>query len=912
MDDLLQEFLVETSESMGELDNQLIALESDPTNEGIISSIFRLLHTIKGTCGFLGLSRLEHVAHAGEDVLGKYRDKSMAVSSEGINLVLEAFDVIKHIMSHLESEGTEPAGDDTSLINRLRAYIGEGDAPAHGNDADFGNFLEDISATAPAAEEEAPAPKAKGKKTPKGKKAAKTEEEPAEEIEAEKVEETPVVAEAPKPAPAPVKLPEAAKPKPAAAEHGDDNKNAAGVQTIRVGIDVLEQLMQTISELVLTRNQLNQIVRSKHDQEFVAPIQRLSHITTELQDGIMKTRMQPIGNAWSKLPRLVRDTSKDLGKEIELVMKGEDTELDRQLLEVIRDPLTHMVRNSVDHGLEKPDERIAAGKPSTGTVRLSAYHEGGHIIIEVADDGRGLNTDRIRQKIIEKGLAHEADVAAMSRQQVHGYIFHAGFSTAEQVTNISGRGVGMDVVRSNIEKIGGSIEILSEIGQGSTFRIKIPLTLAIVPVLIVGTQGSYFAVPQINVVELVYCKPESHYRIETIENSPVMRLRERLLPIISLGALMGLCGEAIPATCYVVVCKVGNYEFGMLVDRVFDTEEIVVKPVASMLASVDLYSGSTILGDGRVIMILDPNALARRSGEAAQDTGKQDTGIKNQQMFDERNIPFLVFSAADDTPKAVPLDLVSRLEEISPDQVEHSGEAYVLQYRGDLMRLFTLNGQLEKNAEGNYSIIVFNYEGKMLGLVVKEIVDIISGRMEIKMSAHVPYVIGSMVLNGKTTDVLDAGAVMLEAFGNTSRKASSGNGVGDAQQHIDHKETILIVDDSPFFRTLSAPFLSAKGFQVLTAGSAFEVVDMLKARNDIKLIVSDVEMPEMSGIELAELLTNDARYKHIPIIAFSSAMNADLIRQGMNAGFKAYVSKTDRDGLLREVENALAAAPQPA
>jgi two-component system chemotaxis sensor kinase CheA len=909
MDDLIQEFLSETAESIADLDNQIITLESDPENNTLIGSIFRLLHTIKGTCGFLGLSRLEAVAHAGEDVLGKYREKSMPVSSVGINLILEAFDVIKTILAGLETQGREPEGDDSNLINRLRDYIG-----GEGTPTSIEDILETISASAtPAEQETAQESIAEVKPNRKRKNAPPTiaaVQPPKQKKTKTSTEPDKIIVPTPD-AEVSLSTEKSAPNKPSASSGVEEAKTVANsVQTIRVGIDVLEKLMQTISELVLTRNQLNQIVRGKHDQEFIAPIQRLSHITTELQDGIMKTRMQPIGNAWSKLPRLVRDASKDLGKNVELIMKGEETELDRQLLEVIRDPLTHMVRNSVDHGLEAPKERIAAGKPGTGTIRLSAYHEGGHIIIEVADDGRGLNTDRIRQKVIEKGLASEADVNAMSRQQVHAYIFHAGFSTAEQVTNISGRGVGMDVVRSNIERIGGSIEILSEAGQGSTFRIKIPLTLAIVPVLIVGTQGSFFAVPQINVVELVYCKPESNYRIETIENSPVIRLRERLLPIISLGSLMQLCGEDIPSNCYVVVCRVGHYEFGMLVDRVFDTEEIVVKPVCSLLATMDFYSGSTILGDGRVIMILDPNALARHSGEAMLDNGKLRNETRQQQIFEQREIPFLVFSAVDDTPKAVPLDLVSRLENIPPSQIEHSGDAFLLQYRGELMRLFSLSGSLEKNEEGNYSIIVFNYEGKLLGLVVRQILDIVSGKMDIKLSGHAPYVIGSMVLSGKTTDILDAGAVMLEAFGNSVGVNASQD--EEATEHTGGKPTILIVDDSPFFRTLSAPFLSARGFQVLTAESAFETLDLLAVRDDIRLIISDVEMPEMSGIELAECLTNDSRYSHIPIIAFSSTMNAKWIRQGMDAGFRAYVSKTDRDGLLREVESALNTARQHA
>ena len=393
MDDLLADFLTETNESLAELDVALVTLERTPNDEATLSFIFRLVHTIKGTCGFLGLPRLERVAHAGENILGKIRDKVLTVNPDIVSQILAALDCIKSIVAHLGATGNEPAGDDAPLIATLNAT-------ASGLTAEPAPEPEPVSAEAPAAEPLAPPPPVLP---------------PAE----------PVVA-------TPTGTPTAA------------------AQTIRVTVDVLEDLMTLVSELVLTRNQLLQLARTQENGAFSVPLQRLSHITSDLQEGVMKTRMQPIGNAWNKLPRLVRDLSREMGKKIELTMLGADTELDRQVLEFIKDPLTHMVRNSGDHGLETPDERRAAGKSDTGRIALNAFHEGGYIIIEIADDGRGLSIERIKAKALANGLATEAELLAMPDDQIARFIFRAGLSTAAKVTAVSGRGVGMDVVKTNI------------------------------------------------------------------------------------------------------------------------------------------------------------------------------------------------------------------------------------------------------------------------------------------------------------------------------------------------------------------------------------------------------------------------------------------------------------------------------
>lgn len=589
MDDLLADFLTETNEGLAELDSALVKLERDPGDAAMLSLIFRLVHTIKGTCGFLGLPRLEKVAHAAENVLGKMRDGDLQVSGDVITQVLAGVDRIKEIVTGIGATETEPAGDDTALIAALNRVC----------------LRETTPVVAPLAAVVAVAPAAVDPSVP------------------------PVHAVAP---PAPEHVPD-----PTAAPV---SANPAA-QTIRVGVEVLEDLMTLVSELVLTRNQLLQLARTQGDDggelgRFAVPLQRLSHITSDLQEGVMKTRMQPIGNAWNKLPRLVRDLARELNKKIELEMLGADTELDRQVLELIKDPLTHMVRNSADHGLETPQLRRATGKPETGRITLNAFHEGGHIIIEISDDGAGLSVDRIKAKALANGLASESDLAAMTEAQVQRFIMRAGFSTAAAITAVSGRGVGMDVVKTNIEKIGGTIDLKSTHGQGTTFTIKIPLTLAIVSALIVEAGGERFAVPQISVVELVRARVSHRVgntdgeardaaagpMVERINDTPVLRLRDQLLPLISLTDLLRLpagTAEHAEEAAYIVVTQIGGTTLGIIVDRVFDTEEIVVKPVAPILRHITMFSGNTILGDGSVIMILDPNGIARASGVGGKD-----------------------------------------------------------------------------------------------------------------------------------------------------------------------------------------------------------------------------------------------------------------------------------------------------
>ncbi len=849
MDDLLSEFLTESNESLAKLDVELVQFEQNPNDEGLLSNIFRLVHTIKGTCGFLGLPRLASVAHASENVLGKIRDGELMVTPEAISAILESIDTIKDLLAALEETEVEPEGGDEELIGRLNAIADGGAAPVPepesapveaapaaaakaalfeqlGGEAAIETAVDIFYAKVTADEKLLPFFEGVDIERLRGMQRAFLSMALGGEVEyagrdlaaahaglvakglndthfdrvmtylRQTLEELGVgedlmidvltVAErtrrdvlglnvakdeaaAPVETPAPViETPSApaktkAKAKPAPAEppaEPTNRESAIANQSVRVNVDLLENLMNLVSELVLTRNALLQMVRGNSNSEMSVPLQRLSQTTSELQEGVMKTRMQPIGNAWNKLPRIIRDLSLDLNKKIDLQMHGADTEVDRQILELIKDPLTHMVRNSGDHGIEGPADRTAAGKPEQGTIMLDAYHEGGHIIIKISDDGRGIAIDKVKAKALKNGLATEAELDAMADHQIQQFIFKAGFSTAKQVTNVSGRGVGMDVVRINIERIGGTIELKSIEGKGSTFIIKIPLTLAIVSALIVSCSGERFAVPQISVVELVRASGNTEHTIEHINGAPVLRLRDRLLPLVSLRKLLGLDSERegseegdnefqTSQESLILVTNVGASTFGIVVDRVYDTEEIVVKPVAPVLRDISLYSGNTILGDGTVVMILDPNGIASKVGDVSMVEGAEMGQAAAHIARQDDRMALLVFRAATKQPKAVPLSLVARLEEIDVAKIEESHGMRVVQYRDQLMPLITVGAEAKFRDEGRQPVVVFTDDERSMGVVVDEIVDIVDDRLDLEINGEKPGILDQIELRAE-------------------------------------------------------------------------------------------------------------------------------------------------------------------
>jgi len=895
MDDLLREFLTETGESLDTVDNQLVRFEQEPNNAKILDNIFRLVHTIKGTCGFLGLPRLEALAHAGETLMGKFRD-GMPVTAEAVTLILSSIDRIKEILSGLEATEAEPEGTDQDLIVKLQQMVERGMAAMSASAPP----IAPATAVKPAIEQGTLVPQVLERQLRPG-------EVSLDELE-RAFRETAIEIAQPA-APAPVAAAVAAKPaakaaKPVAKKTVADPETAesdrVANQSIRVNVDTLEHLMTMVSELVLTRNQLLEISRRNEDTEFKVPLQRLSNVTAELQEGVMKTRMQPIGNAWQKLPRIVRDLSGELHKQIELEMHGADTELDRQVLDLIKDPLTHMVRNSADHGLETPAERLAAGKPEQGTIRLSAYHEGGHIIICIADNGRGLNTDKIKAKAISSGLVSEAELEKLTEAQIHKFIFAPGFSTAASVTSVSGRGVGMDVVRTNIDQIGGTIDVKSVAGEGSSVTIKIPLTLAIVSALIVEAAGDRFAIPQLAVVELVRARANSEHRIERIKDTAVLRLRNKLLPLMHLKKLLKIDdgSSSDPENGFIVVTQVGSQTFGIVVDGVFHTEEIVVKPMSTKLRHIEMFSGNTILGDGAVIMIIDPNGIAKAlgaSGAAAHEIADENAAARASSA--EQLTSLLVFRAGSNQPKAVPLALVTRLEEIAADKIELSNGRYMVQYRDQLMPLVQMTG-VSVRTSGAQPILVFADDRRSMGLVVDEIIDIVEERLNIEVAGSQDGILGSAVIKGQATEVIDVGHFLPMAFADWfSRKE---------MQPSSSSQSVLLVDDSPFFRNMLAPVLKAAGYRVRVAPNAQEGLLALRSGQPFDVVLTDIEMPDMNGFEFAETIRADTHLSAMPIIALSSLVSPAAIERGRQAGFHDFVAKFDRPGLIAALKEQTA------
>lgn len=1027
MDDLLNEFLTETSESIDVVDVELVKLEQDPNNKAVLDNIFRLVHTIKGTCGFLGLPRLESVAHASENVLGKFRDGELQVTESSVTVILESLDRIKDILAGLEETEEEPEGDDSNLIDRLDAIAEGAEAPAPAEDDIVEAEIVDTGLGRPlkagevtleeleAAFAAAPGPGDASDSADEAMSDAEAEMAAAMEAEMAGSSGGADIVEANTSASEPLynriggedavavmahlmatrlpndpKLAKFFKDSPLEQRKGritgimtalykDDLDSADSVarmlvntpgfddasfdallafmksvmvecqvdtdtrdeaimtfelvreaviasskakeaaattkgpsdtkrtsQSIRVSVDLLEDLMNMVSELVLTRNQLLQISRDMDNSELGVPLQRLSQCTTELQEGVMKTRMQPIGNAWAKLPRIVRDLTVELDKKIELDMRGAETELDRQVLELIKDPLTHMVRNSADHGIEMPAERLAIGKPETGTIVLDAYHEGGHIIVEIRDDGRGISAEKLSKKILEKGLATESELSEMSDNQIQKFIFHPGFSTAEKITSVSGRGVGMDVVRSNIEKIGGTIDMTSVEGKGSTFQIKIPLTLAIVSALIVKAQGERFAIPQISVLELVRASADSEHRIEKIKDAPVLRLRNRLLPLVYLNEVLGFSQREDMESRddrddFIIVAQVGAYTFGIVVDQVFDTEEIVVKPVAPILKDISVYSGNTILGDGSVIMILDPNGIAALSNASASD---QHDDVKEEEVVhkasSDENESLLVFRAGSENNKAVQLSLVARLEDIDVDTIEISNGRHVVQYRGALMPIIKADPSMELVTEGRQPVLVFTDREYTMGLAVDQIMDIIDDRLDIKLASDNDAIVGSAVVDGSTTEIVNVAYYLSQAFSDWLKSRDTSEDVSPAKD-----AHVLLVDDSDFFRSMVRPVLTVAGYKVTAVSSVAKALDLREDGIMFDLIISDIEMPDMTGFEFAETIKSSGIWQHTPLVALSSLASEKDISHGMEVGFDDYVAKFDQETLLRSLAQQL-------
>ncbi|GGI08116.1 chemotaxis protein CheA [Egicoccus halophilus] len=760
IDEIVGEFLVESYENLDRYDEDLLALERAPSDGEVLGSIFRTIHTIKGTCGFFGFERLESVSHVAENLLGKLRDGELVVTNEIASALLATGDALRGMLGDIEATGQEGEADHAELVATLeRLHAGESAVvapPAAAPLADVtpvgtGTTADPVGDTEP--------PKRLGDLLVE--QGVASADDVALALHAQELGDSRPLGE--------ILMEQAKVPVGEVDQTLASQASARGLadSSIRVDVGLLDELMNLVGELVLARNQIVQLVTEDQDSSFASASQRLNLITTELQEGVMKTRMQPIGNVWNKLPRVVRDLSLSVGKQVDLVMEGQDTELDKTIIEAIKDPLTHLVRNAVDHGIETSEQRVAAGKSATGHLVLRAYHEGGQVNIEIADDGAGIDATKLKAKALEKGLISAQQAGAMSEREALQLIFGAGFSTAAKVTNVSGRGVGMDVVRTNIERIGGTVDVNTELGQGTTFKVKIPLTLAIIPALVVSSQGDRYAIPQLNLLELVRLEGEqARTGIELLHGAPVYRLRGRLLPIVRLDDELGHTRrDDARDVINIVVLQADGHQFGLVVDDITDTQEIVVKPLGGHLKDATLFAGATIMGDGRIALILDVLGIAQRArvvSEARERSASLTDRDEAVAANDARRTLLLVGVA--DRRAAVALSEVSRLETFDPATVEWASGKEVVQYRDEILPLVRLGDAIGVygggNGEGPLEVVVHEVAGRAVGIVVDAILDIVEQELHLDQGDGRPGLLGSAVIQERVTDVLDVAAIV--------------------------------------------------------------------------------------------------------------------------------------------------------
>jgi two-component system chemotaxis sensor kinase CheA len=692
---------------------------------------------------------------------------------------------------------------------------------------------------------------------------------------------------------------------------------AAHEATIRLNVALLDSLMTLAGELVLSRNQLNESIARKNERGIRTGAQRVSLVTSELQEVVTLTRMQPVGSLFGKFPRLVRDLGKDMGKEVQLKLTGGEVELDKTILEGLSDPLTHMVRNAVDHGVETPQDRISAGKPSLGTVTLTASHQAGQVVIEISDDGKGLAGERIAQACLAKGLVTREHMQNMTEREKMALIFLPGVSTAEKVSDVSGRGVGMDVVKTNLDKLGGKIEIDSTPGKGTRFRIKLPLTLAIIPSLLISHGGDRFAIPQANVGELIRIPAQQiAQRTDRVGGAEVLILRDRLVPLLYLADALGLpraAGATRPLN--VVLVDTGAFEYGLVVDELHDTVEIVVKPLGRHLKRLADYAGATILGDGRVAVILDVAGLAARA-ELSQDRIAATTEAASRQhgaqtLVKGEHHALLLFHNTPAEMCAVPIEQVSRIERVTREQIEYVGGRRTMQYRGASLPIVTLQDTApvgELSADQQWVVLVFesigsSVGGRPLGLLAARPLDIADVTLEIDtVTLRQTGVAGSAVYKGHTVLIVDIPELVQATRPDLAQQDAAACSEGTAAD----APTVLLAEDSDFFRGQLQRLIEGVGCRVLAASDGQAAWELLEQHaGEVTAVATDIEMPRLDGLSLTRLIRADERFSGLPVIAISSLAGEEEIARGMDAGVSEYQIKIDKDRLQESIRRAV-------
>ncbi len=921
-DDLIQIFIEESRDYIDLLDQAIVKFENEPDNKALFDEIFRAFHTLKGNAGLVGMKKFEKIAHVTEEILTDIRDGKIEISADIITFLLDSLDRLKVLHEAIEEHETD-AGEEIESPQAPVVVPREATAPAtdHAEQPDTEQTAE-AKKNAPVADGAVPdeivAEDGSWGIFPENQPdAGRPASAQPEEIVAEDGSWGLFTENISKPGQQPAAVADNAPAQSGnttptqqgeAKNNGSTQKADVGSKwnkaesAIRVDVGLLDKMMNLVGELVLARNQIVQFSTSQENANFHATTQRLNLVTSELQESVMKTRMQPIGNVFNRFPRVVRDVARDTGKRVALKIEGQETELDKTIIEGIRDPLTHLVRNAIDHGLEDPETRTNLKKDAQGTLILRAYHEGGQVNIEIVDDGRGIDPEKIRNKAVERGLLSFDQAKNLSDRDAINMIFRAGFSTAEKVTNISGRGVGMDVVKTNIEKIGGTVEIISTKGKGTTVKIKIPLTLAIIPALVVTAGSQRFAIPQINLLELVSLEGEDINAIENMGDAEIYRLRGKLLPIIRLKNILQLEDDdtASSDAVNIVVLGADDTQFGLVVDLIHDTEEIVVKPLDKHLKEIGSFAGATVMGDGKVALILDVVGLAETARVALEKNQSFVDHKEGTELSDEYSHTLLLFSVADEDQYALPLSLVSRLETFPASAVEQAGNREVIQYRGTIMPLLRLENHLPIRPmpqSETISVLTFTVDNNDVGFVVNEILDVIETSEKVNSAAlQQTGILGTIIIDGKITLLVDAFRIIQSEFPEWFNRK------GD--DIVRSRPRILVVDDSHFIRATHRAYLESVGYQVIEARDGEDALEKLSSE-DVDFIITDVEMPKMDGLELGRNIRANKKFGHIPIIAVSSLNDPEKIQASREIGIDDYLIKLNREEILSSIQRLL-------
>ena len=879
----LGEFFTECDEVLQRITSTLTKLESQDLPPEAIDSLYRDVHTIKGTSQLFGFQRIGLIAHAIEASLEPVRRNKVKLDRHFVDLVFKSLDLIDRILKKPKLDLDNDPLLQKELLNILPRLI-EVSNKRFGAEFQLDHSLmpsEHVSASSIAALAEIMT-----------EAESRSKNSAVNENLATPVEKNEVVF----------------KPKSDKTNSGDEQQLEAS--TIRVQVGLLDKLMNLVGEMVLARNQVLQFARTSENNEFLSLTQRLDLVTTELQDNVMRTRMQPIGAVFTKFHRVVRDLGRELGKNIELVIEGAETELDKSLLEAIKDPLTHIVRNSCDHGIELPEERKKLGKHPTGILSLKSFHEGGHVIIEVRDNGRGVDPKRILTKALEKRIISSEKADQMTDAEIQQLIFTPGFSTVDQVSSVSGRGVGMDVVRTNIERVGGLIDLSSQKGVGTKLRLIIPLTLAIVPAMIIRNGKQYFAIPQVKLQELIRVDLEENTKtIEKLQGQFVFRLRGELLPLVDLNHLLAPSrAEQKRIVFNIVVLKTESHTYGLVVDEICDTADIVVKPLPQFLKKIEVLSGATIMGDGGVALILDTQGVAQKSGAHHVGQSKELRGqleSKTKTILQEKS-EYLFFNLKRPGLFAIPLVLVHRLEEFFISDLEVSGTEQMVKYRGTLLPLIHLDqylgakSDIDKTDKDKISVIVVNKHNRYFGLVVNDILDILNSESDVSpLMKETKGVLGTIIMNEtKIITILDALGIVDDILGIPA---------GTKKLKKLARTKILFAEDTVFSARQVKKLLEEAGAEVDHAENGQIALDKLRRAeaNTYSLVLSDIEMPVMNGYEFAKSIRGESKYKNLPMIALTTRFNQVDQKRGADSGFNKYLEKLKSDELLEAIHELL-------